>query len=315
MMKSIAVTGISGYIGTRLLKRLSEMEEVDKIVGIDIRPPAINPPKLIFYQQDISQPLGDIFTDNKIETAVHLAFILKPNRNRNRTQQINVGGSLNFLKACGKGNVRHIIYLSSHTVYGPHQDNPAPLKEDAPLRPLFDFQYSWDKAETEKVWQDFAGNHKEVCVTILRASPAVGSGAADSVAAMMFKQPVIIAVCGYNPPMQFVHEDDVIELLAALITRPVPGIYNVAGDGEIRYREIARMAKKRIIFLPEKLLHPLLGLTWKLHLQNESPAAGLEFIKYPPIVSTEALKTKMNFRFSYSSREALAAFLGVKEGR
>lgn len=40
----------------------------------------------------------------------------------------------------------------------------------------------------------------------------------------------MIGVCGYDPPMQFVHEDDLIELMTTLITRPVPGINNVAND-------------------------------------------------------------------------------------
>ena len=38
-----------------------------------------------------------------------------------------------------------------------------------------------------------------------------------------------------------VHEDDLIELFATLITRPVPGIFNVANDGEIKYSEIAKL--------------------------------------------------------------------------
>jgi UDP-glucose 4-epimerase len=308
-MKSVAITGISGYIGSQLLTRLAQMEAVDKIVGVDIKPPPIDPVKLKFYQQDISKPLGAIFAENEVDTAIHLAFILRPNRHRIRTQQIDIGGSQNFLKACHEANVRHIVYLSSHTVYGAHLDNPSPLKEDSPLRPLFGFQYSWDKAETEKVWREFAETHHEASVTILRSCPVVGPNAADSITALMFKPPVIIGVSGYDPPMQFVHEDDLIELITTLINRPVPGIYNVANDGEIKYSEIAELAMKRMVCLPEKLIHPILGLSWKLHLQNASQAIGLEFIKYPPVVSTEALKTKMNFRFHYSSREAVAAFL------
>jgi nucleoside-diphosphate-sugar epimerase len=109
--------------------------------------------------------------------------------------------------------------------------------------------------------------------------------------------------------MQFLHEDDLVEIIASLIGNPVSGTYNVANDGEIKYSEIAGLAGKRMMCFPDGLIHPLLDITWKLRWQSASPAAGLEFIKYPPLVSTEALKTRVNFRFRYSSRESIAALL------
>lgn len=305
----MAITGISGYIGSRLLSRLAEIEVVERIVGIDIRPPAISSPKLKFYQQDIFEPLSDIFIENGADSAIHLAFVLKPTRDRAGTQQVDIGGSQNFLKACHEAKVEYILYSSSYTVYGAHPDNPVPLTEDSPPRPLFDFQYSWDKVEAEKIWRSFADSHKEMCVTILRGCPVVGPNAASSVAALMFKPPIMIGVCGYDPPMQFVHEHDIIELIVTLLSRRKAGIYNVAGDGEVRYSEVARLAGKRMLKLPEKLLHLLMGFSWALHLQDDSPTSGLEFIKYPPIVSTEKLKKETGFQFRYSSREAIASFV------
>ena len=61
--------------------------------------------------------------------------------------------------------------------------------------------------------------------------------------------------------------------------------------------------------IPERVLRLLRGFSWVLRLQNESPASGLEFIKYPPIVSTEKLKGELGFQFSYSSRDELASFV------
>jgi UDP-glucose 4-epimerase len=124
----------------------------------------------------------------------------------------------------------------------------------------------------------------------------------------MFK-PIIIRVADYDPPMQFVHEDDLTEIIMTFLNQKKGGIFNVAGDGEIRYSEVARLCRKRTIALPERLLHLLMGFSWALHLQNESPPSGLEFIKYPPIVSTEKLKNELGFQFNYSSKEALVSFI------
>lgn len=193
-------------------------------------------------------------------------------------------------------------------MYGAHCDNVVPLKEDSPLRPLRDFQYSWDKAEAERILQDFAASHHDVCITILRSCPVIGPNAANSVVTSMFK-PIMIGVAGYDPPMQFVHEDDLVEIMMTFLKQKKGGIFNAAADGEIRYSEVARLSGRRIIALPERILGIVMGFSWALRLQNESPTSGLEFIKYPPIVSTEKLKSEMGFQFGYSSRDALASFV------
>jgi UDP-glucose 4-epimerase len=120
----------------------------------------------------------------------------------------------------------------------------------------------------------------------------------------MFK-PIMIGVAGYDPPMQFVHEDDLVEIIMTFLSQRKGGIFNVAGDGEVRYSEVARLSGRQIIALPERLLHLLMSFSWALRLQNESPTSGLEFIKYPPLLSTEKLKREVGFQFSYSSGDAL----------
>jgi len=305
----IAISGISGYIGSRLFSRLDSMKAVERIIGIDVRPLKVSSPKLRFYCQDIFAPLGDIFAENEVESAIHLAFVLKPTHDRAGAHQVDIGGSLNFLEACRQAYVKHILYLSSHTVYGAHPDNPIPLTEDSPLRPLPDFQYSWDKVETERILRDFAVPNKDVCLTILRSCPVIGPNAANSVAALMFKLLVMIGVAGYDPPMQFVHEDDLIELITTFLNQRRTGVFNVAGDGELRYSEVAKLSGRAMIKLPEGLLRFLMGFSWSLHLQNDSPTSGLKFIKYPPIISTEKLKNETGFQFRYSSKEALLAFM------
>ncbi len=307
-MKRVAITGVSGYIGSRLLSRLGAIQDVERIVGIDVKPPHDSLPKLKFYQQNIFQPLGDIFVENEVDTAIHLVFAVKPAHDRTGAQEIDIGGTTNFLESCRQAQVKHILYLSSHTVYGAHPDNAAPLKENAPLRPLPGFQYSWDKAEVERILGDFAASNREVCITILRSCVVIGPNARNSIVTSMFK-PVMIGVAGYDPPMQFVHEDDLVEVITTFLEQKNAGVFNVAGDGDIKYSEVARLSGRRLILLPERLLRLLLAFSWALRLQNESPTSGLEFIKYPPLVSTERLKREVGFRFSYSSRDALASFV------
>lgn len=308
-MRSIAITGVSGYIGSKLLPRLDALASVARITGIDIRAAKYSSSKFKFYRRDVSAPLGDIFTENGVESAVHLAFVLRPVHNREKARQVDVGGTSSFLEACHQAQVKHILYLSSHTVYGAHPDNRLPLDEDSPLRPMPAFQYSSDKAEAERMLIDYA-SARRISLTILRSCPVIGPNAVDSVAALMFRPPVSIRVSGYDPPIQFVHEDDLVALMVSFLDTGKGGIFNVAGDGEISYRELIALSGKRVIALPDRLLHCLMGFSWALRLQNESPPSGLEFIKYPPILDTKKLKRETGFCFHYSSRDAAASFLG-----
>ncbi len=77
-MKSVAITGISGYLGTQILKLLDQDKEVETVAGLDVKPPAYSTPKLKFYSRDVREPMTDIFTEHKVDTAIHLAFIVIP---------------------------------------------------------------------------------------------------------------------------------------------------------------------------------------------------------------------------------------------
>jgi len=305
---NIAITGISGYVGTKLLKHLDGIDEVQKIIGIDTREPEFSSAKLRFYRRDIREPLDELFEENRIDTAVHLAFILRPTRQTHLTRQIDVEGTKNLVNACRQSNVKHLLYLSSHTVYGAHRDNLVPLTEESPLRPVDGFQYSHDKVEAERILREFKSSTRNITLTILRSCPVIGPGAIGSATTIMFQPLIMVGVIGYDPPLQFVHEDDLTGLLGAFITSPKEGTYNVAGDGTLRYSDVARLLGKRLLKLPGKLLELVISFSWSTHLQSASPASGLEFIKYPPVVSTEKVKSEVGFTFKYSSREALSSF-------
>jgi UDP-glucose 4-epimerase len=304
---NIAITGISGYIGSRLLAYLDRQDNIQKIVGIDVREPGVKSAKLKFYQHDVRQPFGDLFVENGVDAVVHLAFILRPTRNTKLARQIDIGGTMNLLDACRQAKVKHLLYLSSHTAYGAHKDNPVPLTEESPLRPIPGFQYSHDKVEIEQALCDFSASGNNTTVTILRSCPVVGANALGSATTIMFTPFVMLGVTGSDAPMQFIHEDDLINIIGLFIKHKKGGIHNVAGDGELKYSEVARMLHKGLLKLPMKLLEFVVSFSWAAHIQSAAPAGCLHFIQHPPVVSTAKLKRELGYEFKYSSKEALSA--------
>ncbi|MCH8108790.1 MAG: NAD-dependent epimerase/dehydratase family protein, partial [Chloroflexi bacterium] len=215
---------------------------------------------------------------------------------------------INVLEACEQAGVRHLLYLSSTSVYGAHADNSPFLTEDSPARPVPGFQYSEDKARVESLIAGFAKRHPETTATVLRACPVMGPNA-DNFIASAFSKPVLVGVRGYDPPMQFLHEDDLADVLSYCLLQQVSGTYNLTGDGTILWSEMAEVFGKRLMFLPAPLLYGLTSLTWTLRLQRDSPACGLDFIRHRWTASNEKLKRELGITLRYTSREAWEAFV------
>ncbi|MDE2838892.1 MAG: NAD-dependent epimerase/dehydratase family protein [Chloroflexota bacterium] len=304
--RSIAVTGASGYIGTRLIRRLLEKRDVERVTGVDVRHSTIRHERYTHVLQDMTAPLDDAFAG--AEAVVHLAFVLRQLRDRVEGRRINVGGAESGLRACASAGVGRVVLMSSATVYGPRADNPPALTEEAPLRPPPGFAYAEDKAACEALFQAFAEQHPETCVSILRGCVVMGPNASNFITAALDK-PLLIGVRGDDPEMQFVHEDDLAEVLLRFVTEPHPGVYNVAGSGSVRWSEAVSLAGKRLVRLPAPLAYGLTDLAWRARLQSDSPSAGLDFIRWPWTVSTEKLAAETGYAFRHTSREALAAYL------
>lgn len=307
----IAITGSSGYVGSRLLQQLENVESVAKLIAIDMKPLTMPFHNIDAYRINLAEPIDQIFHDHNVSTLIHLAFDMKAGRTLEESLGIerkNLTSLENILNACHTFSVQNLIYTSSHTVYGAHPDNDIPITEETKLQPLQGFRYAQTKAKSEFLLRRFADENPDINVTILRSSMVLGPGAENFVS-KGFQKPFLVRVLGYDPPMQLTHEEDLIAILVRLALDPRPGIFNVAGDGSLSYSRLAQILEKPLIPLPSMIAYPLTELAWKLGLQTDSPAIGLNLIRYPIILSTEKLKRETGFKFSYTSEEAVVSYI------
>ena len=304
--KVVAVTGAAGYIGVLLLRRLLAEPAIERVVGIDVRPAPVTHSKLRWVQQQVTAPLDEAFAGAGV--VVHLAFVLRQSRHRAESRRVNIEGAANVLRACAATHIKRIVVMSSSTVYGPHPDNPPLLTEEAPPRPPRDFHYAWDKRETEALFQRHAAGHSEAAVSVLRGCVVMGPSARNFITQALFK-PLLVGVRGCDPGLQFVHEEDLAEVLWRFAAESHPGVFNVAAPGEVRWSALARMVGKRMVWLPAPLAYGLTDLAWRMRLQNDAPGVGLDFVRWPWAVSTEKLERELRFEFRHTSAEALASYL------
>ena len=135
----------------------------------------------------------------------------------------------------------------------------------------------------------------------------LGPSGASPITSGLFR-PWLLGVLDYNPPMQFLYEDDLARVLTIVIRRKLPGVFNVAGEGVVYYDEMAEIIKSRRIILPAFLAYPLAQLTWNLRLQRDSTASGLDLVRYPMVLSTSKLTQATGYRFRHTSLETLTSF-------
>ena len=285
------------------------------ILATDIRPISTQlSGKVKFERWDVTDFRPDIFSSHRIDTVIHLAYILNPSRRRTRARGVNVVGTDSVLRASREAGVKHIVYLSSTSVYGPHADNPTLFTETDPARPIEGFQYSQDKIAAESHLLEFAVRNPEVAVTILRACPVMGPNA-DNFIANAFRKPILPAIGSADPPMQFLHEDDLVLTLARCLKLRPRGVYNVVGDGIIRWSEMVSVMERPLIRLPAPIWHLLTSVAWRLRIQDDSPACGLDFIRYRWTASAEKLKAELGIEFRHTSRSAWQSYANAANNR
>jgi UDP-glucose 4-epimerase len=305
----VAVTGASGYIGARLLQELEE-ENLDKLVAIDTKPLPFPIHNIAAYRHDVETSIGDILSQWRVSTLVHLAFDGRRGSNRREQGDIRQGNvrALNaVLESCVRAGVPHVIYVSSHTVYGARPNNPVPLTERANVSPVRSLPLGFSKTLSEQALDLFRQRHEEIKVTVLRPCAVLGPGA-DEDLSRVFLHPGLLEVWGYNPAFQFLHEDDLARVITVVIRQGLAGVFNVAGEGVAFYHEVEAILQRRMLRLPLFLAGPLAELTWQLGLQNGATRSELDLLRFPTLLSTAKLEAATGYHPHYTSLEALTAF-------
>jgi UDP-glucose 4-epimerase len=297
------VTGGSGYIGSRLVERLSQRDDVERILICDVRPPASFRPKAAFEQLDVTDKarVRELVTREKPDVLVHLAFLLNPIHDLDRMYEVDVGGTQNVLEAAESAGVQQVLVTSSATAYGAFPDNPVPITEEQTVRGVPDFEYARDKAECDRLCQLWALRNPERVMTIVRPCIVLGPNVNNYIVRLWTEQPFQMDVGGGDTPMQFVHEDDLVEGLMLLMDGRHGGAYNVGGDGTLTINECGDIIGMKRRKMPLGAAWRLAGLMWKLR-QSETPPGNLHFALHPWVVSNDKLKS-VGWQPRHSTRE------------
>ncbi|GAA2935036.1 NAD-dependent epimerase/dehydratase family protein [Streptomyces griseoincarnatus] len=316
MGKVVLVTGVARQLGGRFVRRIQRDPEVDRVVAVDAVRPEHHLGGADFVEADIRQPtIARVLAESGADTVVHLDVTGTPlgGGGRASLKETNVIGTMQLLGACQKSpNIRRLVVKSSTNVYGSASRDPAVFTESTPPKSLPSGGFAKDTVEVEGYVRGFARRRPDVAVCVLRFANILGP-AADSPLASYFALPVLPTVFGYDPRLQFVHEDDVIDVLRIGAHEPRrgtlnSGTFNVAGDGVLLLSQCSRRLGRPTV----PLLLP--AVTWAgslmrtLGMSDFSPEQ-IRLLTHGRVVATDQMRETLGFTPKYSTAETFADFV------
>ncbi|QNS05635.1 NAD-dependent epimerase/dehydratase family protein [Streptomyces xanthii] len=316
MGKVVLVTGVARQLGGRFVRRIQRDPEVDRVIGVDAVPPAHHLGGADFLQADIRQPaIARVLAEHSVDTVVHLdvtgtALVAG---GRGAVKETNVIGTMQLLGACQKApSVRRLVVKSSTNVYGSAPRDPAVFTETTPPKSLPSGGFAKDAVEVEGYVRGFARRRPDVAVCVLRFANILGP-TADSPLAEYLSLPVMPTVFGYDPRLQFVHEDDVIEVLRIASHEPArgtlnSGTFNVAGDGVLLLSQCSRRLGRPTVPVLLPAVNWVGGALRTLGVTDFSPEQ-IRLLTHGRVVSTVQMRETLGYRPRYTTAETFEDFV------
>jgi len=314
MGRVVLVTGVARYLGGRLAQVLQEDPSIERVIGVDVVPPATDLGSAEFVRADIRNPIiSKVISSASVDTVVHMSVLAQPGRAGGRTimKEVNVIGTMQLLAACQKApSVRKLVVKSSTTVYGASPKDPAMFTEDMEPRSLPRSGFAKDSVEVEGYVRGFARRRPDADVTVLRFANFLGATMETPMSAY-FELPLIPTVLGFDPRLQFMHPDDGLECLRLCTVEQRPGTFNVAGDGVLSLSQAIRKTGRPRLPLPSALVSSVGGLVRRANVVDFSPEQ-LRFLTYGRGVDTTRMRQVLKFRPGYSTSACFDDFVRTR---
>ena len=309
--RRVLITGISGQLAGLVARALEERDDVRDIVGVDVREPQHDLHRTEFVRADIRNPLvARVITASEVDTVLHLSTTAAPASagGRARMKELNVIGAMQLLAACQRApTMRRFVLKSTTAVYGSDHADPALFREEHSARQPAKHGFAKDVTEVEGYVRALGRRRKDVDVTLLRFANLLGARL-DSAFHSLFTLPVVPTVLGFDPRLQFCHEDDAVAVLVQAATGDKPGIYNVAGDGVLYLSQCVRLAGRIPAPIPLPFVSGVANLVRRSRRGDVSPEQ-LRFLQFGRVVDTRQLTEDFGFTPTFTTRGAFEDFI------
>jgi nucleoside-diphosphate-sugar epimerase len=226
-MRTIAITGANGFLGSELTRHLSKQGW--QVVALVRKPKLSDDPNVRFERYDMEAPIEDGLLDG-VDVLVHAAFIKYDAKHPDAMQQ-NIDSTRALLKAAKKSGVQKCIFISSMSsheeavsVYG---------RQKLAIEQLFDPKRD----------------------VVLRCGLIMGDGGiVRQMAQFMRTKHAVPLIGGGTQPLQIIGVYNLVELIGKAASGKAAGRFVAATPQVYTYKQfyqaLARALKTPVLFVP-----------------------------------------------------------------
>lgn len=278
-MKTYFITGVAGFIGSNLAKKILKEEKDIKVVGLDNMndyydvkikeyrlAELLKNENFIFIKGNLADKelINKIFEENKPEIVVNLAAqagVRYSITNPDAYIESNIIGFYNILEACRHNPVEHLVYASSSSVYGSNKKVPYSTddKVDNPVS-----LYAATKKSNELLAHSYSKLYN-IPSTGLRLFTVYGPAGRPDMAYFGFTNKLIkgetIQIFNYgNCKRDFTYVDDIVEGICRVIKKapekktgedglPIPpyAVYNIGNSSPENLLDFVTILQEELV--------------------------------------------------------------------
>lgn len=340
----VFITGGAGYIGAMLIDLFSKRDDVEAIIALDMEPV----PEFIKDVPNLTYVIGNTsertwfkqVADFKPDIVIHTAWQIREMYGKKKLQWCwNVYGSDNvFDLAFSTSSVKKLIHFSTVASYAAYPTNSMEhfFTENEPFRKS-DYLYAEEKRVVEErlnaKYEVSRHNGSGIQVAVIRPASITGprgrymrvkfglQSVLSGQVRTSFLHRVVALMTAFTPVSpkwlrQFVHEDDIADIVALLAFSPLKNdreVFNACPPGPVvTGRDMAEAVGKRAITLPPFMIRIVFFLAWNLTLGRiPTSKGGWKSYSYPIAVDGSKLTKMYGFNYRMNSKDAFTK----KEGR
>ncbi|WCL50593.1 NAD-dependent epimerase/dehydratase family protein [Leptospira sp. GIMC2001] len=311
--KYVLVTGGNGYLGQNLIKSIHSKHNT---ISFDVKEIHENKriDKVVYLTGDIrDQSINNIFEKYSISTVVHLAAIVVPPKSMTEQDvyEIDVDGTKKILELCVQYNVQQIVISSSGASYGYYHDNPEWIDENSEIRGNDSFAYSRNKRLVEEILAEYRNKFPKLKQCIFRIGTILGENTNNQITNLFHKK-ISIGILGSESPFVFIWDQDVVQIFSRAIELKSEGIFNVAGDGKLSMKQIAKITNQIRILFPAWFLKMAIAILNFFKL-TQYTTDQIDFLRYRPVLSNQKLKNVFGYTPLKTSEEVFKFYWESKK--
>ncbi len=340
MSHKIFITGGSGYVGAMLADQFAKRDDVSAICILDKEPETditrnnVNKNKITFLHSNTSdESWQDKLKEFAPDVVVHTAWQIRHMYGKEKTEwKWNVDGSDDIFDfAFNTHSVKKLIYFSTVASYGSFPDNSMShfYKESESFR-VTDYLYAEEKRIVEEHLEEKYKKAKSSGwngqVFILRPAAITGPrgrydrirfGLQSALSGQLESKGVyriiklLTAVVPVTPKWlrQYIHEDDVTDIVALLSFNNLEGsyeVFNISPPGDVVYgKDMAKAVGKRPIRIYPWMARVAFFIFWHSTRGKVPTSPGSwKGYSYPIAVDGSKLTKQYGFNYKFESKDA-----------